>query len=125
MKMTKYYNEKMEKDIKKQMNDKSIKYNRGETEILYSYYNMTRRDTFQADTIIIDNMFLIDYMEGLKYLKQCNVKEIVITDKSTELMELLHYTLTNGGEVLQSTTVETEDKLLKETTYKLGLRVRI
>lgn len=107
------------------MNDKSIKYNRGKTEILYSYYNMTRRNTFQSDTIIVDGMFLVDYMDGLKYLKQCGVKEIVITDKSTELMELLHYTLTNGGEVLQSTTVETEDELLKETTYKLGLRVRI
>lgn len=125
MEMTKYYNEKMEKDIKKQMNDKSINYNRGKTEILYSYYSMTRRDTFQSDTIIVDGMFLADYMDGLKYLKQCGVKEIVITDKSTGLMELLHYTLTNGGEVLQSTTVETEDKLLKETTYKLGLRVRI
>ena len=70
----------------------------GENKVLRAYY--TTKQTTESDTLVIfDSFFPSELPEIVLALKELEVEEIIITCKSTALMDTLQYLINEGWEV--------------------------
>lgn len=118
-------NERMENDLQAAMDDAS-QFTKGAVKVLREYYE-TKRNYVSNELVLEDILWEENYNSALNYLKECQVESFIITNASTELMQLLFFFLSNGYEVAESVVVEKVSKSMFNPLddYRKGLRLRI
>ncbi len=118
--------ERMDEDIRIVEETQDYTSNKGRNLILREYLHTQRN--INGETIIVGSMFFNptkeELEEALAYLRENGQKEIIITDRSTALMETLLNLINNGCSVAGPATVTHKEKW-GEIEIEEGLRIRI
>ncbi len=97
-----------EEDIKRALENPDEGYKelgRAKNYILHEY-KKTLRD-LETDSLVIDEILWEEnYQTALDYMREAGLKEFIITNKSTELMDLLHFFTSQGCQLKGPETVE-------------------
>lgn len=122
--MKKLFNEKLEKDMALwKEKGEEIEINAAQRYILHAYRS-TRQDDL-VDTIILDDIvWEKNYEDLIAYLREVEIGQIIITNTSTELMELLHFLIKNGCELVEPIEIENGAGYFKSIQKGLKLTVK-
>lgn len=90
-------NLKLEENLQKLREDKS-KTNAGELAVLMAY-NYTKQYTDSDEIVFRRIIWEKEFDEFIQALNDYRIEEFIINERSTGLMELLQYLLTNGYKV--------------------------
>lgn len=85
-----------------------LKVNKGEDVVVRSYYHTMKY--LESEHIVINNIvWENDYQEFIEMLRKLNIEKIIIANKSTALMGLLHFLISEGCMLEEAVTI-TENK---------------
>lgn len=119
--MKRFKNEKFEKDLLMGRKGNANTLTEAQWRVLneYDYYNKE----YDSDLLILESILWEKNYEGaLRYMKEAGIEEIIILNTSTELMELLHFFLSNGCEMVGPITFLAKDEW---SATKKGLKIKL
>ena len=122
--MKKILEVKLQEVREREANGEKVFENEGQRIILQSY--MLSQRNYETDLLVLENVIWNQNYESLlQELRTMEIEKVIIANTSTELMDVLHYLLSNGCKIEGAIEVNyKEERVIFEETKK-GLVVII
>jgi len=88
-------------------------------------YRISKRDYVTSEILLNEIIWEQNFKDLLDYLKAANIKSFMLTNKSTELMELLYFFSKNGCSIDEAVKIEKKEEGWKGLEFVKGIRIII